>query len=272
MISVEHLFLHPFKGLRPLEKLQIELRRNIGIPFDRCFAFAFEDALAAQNTPLDKLKWIGKSNLANQNDWPALAAICYEFNFATWDFSMRVHDQTLAAGNLGSESDRKLIAAAMHTHLMSQCPSSVAKHPNATPMNLIGDPNINTRYPDRANYAVSIVSLSSLEELKSEAQCDIDIRAFRGNIVIAGSKAWDEQNWIGSEMNIGSCRVKIAGPIVRCHNINVHPESGAVDSRVLAALAKLRRGKFGVAANVIVEGILHTKDLCTLCSSNSAEF
>jgi uncharacterized protein YcbX len=62
-----------------------------------------------------------------------------------------------------------------------------------------------------------------------------DVRRFRPNLVI--SSAVGEEQWIGSELEIGGLRLRVDRPDPRCVIVNVDPDTGERDPRVLKAVA-----------------------------------
>lgn len=72
------------------------------------------------------------------------------------------------------------------------------------------------------------------------------ISRFRANLVIAGEKAFEEDNW--SHLIIGSTRFMVTGQCGRCHMVGVDQETGAKTKEPLMSLSAYRKGKvtFGV--------------------------
>ena len=65
---------------------------------------------------------------------------------------------------------------------------------------------------------------------------DIDPYRFRGNLIIDGTPAWAEFDWIGREMELGGTRLKAVRRIRRCAATSVDLTSGTRTEDVPAAL------------------------------------
>jgi uncharacterized protein len=77
---------------------------------------------------------------------------------------------------------------------------------------------------------------------------DYDARRFRPNLLIASDRG--EQEWVGSELRVGGLRLRVDERDVRCAVVNVDPDTGERDPRVLKAVAPC----FGVYATVVDPG------------------
>jgi uncharacterized protein len=73
-------------------------------------------------------------------------------------------------------------------------------------------------------YPFLIATEASLAALAKKVG-SLDMRAFRPNLVLAGSEAWSENTWQGFEM--GALRFRFVKPCVRCVIITLDPETGA---------------------------------------------
>jgi uncharacterized protein YcbX len=86
-----------------------------------------------------------------------------------------------------------------------------------------------------------------------------DVRRFRPNLVI--ESAVGEEEWIGSELEIGGLRLRVDRPDARCVIVNVDPDTGERDPRVLKAVAPcigaygstVRPGRVAVGDAVILQ-------------------
>jgi uncharacterized protein len=120
---------------------------------------------------------------------------------------------------------------------------------------------------------VSQASITRLEEALGLA--DLDGRRFRMTITLAGPAAHDEDRWRGRELAIGSCRMRVGGPVPRCAAVTHQPESGARDHAVLKAIVDSRapgvsdtgetvRAPFGVYAHAVSAGAIAVGDRVNL--------
>ena len=116
-------------------------------------------------------------------------------------------------------------------------------------------------------HVVSLVSDGSLRALARRASIDeVDGRRFRMTLELEGCDEHEEDSWIGSDLEVGSARIRIAGPVGRCVVTTRNPDTGTSDLDTLSALAgyrTLREGKAfgcGVCGDVLAEGTIRVGD------------
>lgn len=109
--------------------------------------------------------------------------------------------------------------------------------------------------------AVSVVATASLRDLARQAGHDaLDAARFRPNLVVETDEPYAEDTWLGREIRVGGATLRIGVPIPRCAVIDVHPETGERDARLLKTLASHRplnragEPAFGVFAEVVTPG------------------
>ncbi len=112
---------------------------------------------------------------------------------------------------------------------------------------------------------VTLMSEASLQALAPELNGSApDPRRFRMTITMTGTDPWAEHGWGGQQVAIGEAILRVIAPVPRCVVTTRNPDSGATDSRVLHALARLR-GKnditFGVWCDIVRPGRIHLGDL-----------
>jgi uncharacterized protein YcbX len=116
---------------------------------------------------------------------------------------------------------------------------------------------------------VTIVTTSAIRRLGERVGHAIDSHRFRATFVIDtdGLDAAVEDSWIGTELRLGSARVRVTGAIDRCAVIDLDPANGTSGTRLLHTLASYRlRGKaidFGLYAEVVAPGRVSRGDAVT---------
>ncbi|KJZ79891.1 hypothetical protein HIM_00605 [Hirsutella minnesotensis 3608] len=88
-------------------------------------------------------------------------------------------------------------------------------------------------------YPVHLLNLTSVRDLESKLQKDaaiqrLDVRRFRGNIILSGVEAYDEDSWRSVEFNKAagstgakaSCTFDVSCRTTRCKLPNVDPQTG----------------------------------------------
>jgi uncharacterized protein YcbX len=75
---------------------------------------------------------------------------------------------------------------------------------------------------------------------KSSVDVEVPMERFRPNIVLEGSRAFEEETWTRAQ--IGDCELMLPKPCARCTVPNVHPETGVCDREVGRALSETHSG------------------------------
>lgn len=120
---------------------------------------------------------------------------------------------------------------------------------------------------DRVGYAdafpVLLVNEASLADLNARLYNPIPVERFRPNLVVGGSRAFEEDDW--EKIEIGDASFRVAEPCPRCSVITVDQESGRrTGTEPLRSLAGYRWGRSGLhfGANLIPdnEALLKRED------------
>lgn len=251
---VSRISYFPVKGLAGADLAKVTLDPAVGIPLDR--AFALLHRAAGAEPAAREFPWAAKPSFAVQHDWPALARLRCEFDSAQGVLRIEDPDRGEGArGKVQADSDRAALARFVGEFLAGTRPSAPSRHPKLQELQLVGGPEARTRYPDRSKVHLSILNLETLRDLERQMGVALDIRSFRGNIVVDGVPAWSELEWEKRTLEIGAARILIPAPLLRCHNINVDPVSGDDGLRTLEFLKeKLGHSKFGMAGTVVAGG------------------
>jgi hypothetical protein len=115
-------------------------------------------------------------------------------------------------------------------------------------------------------HPVSLLGDGSVAELAGRlGQADLDPRRFRMLLELSGIEAHAEDEWQGSQLQVGTAVVRLGGPVGRCANITYDPESGLRDFDTLRAIREYRGtidGEvcFGVYADVVEPGRVRVGD------------
>ncbi len=118
--------------------------------------------------------------------------------------------------------------------------------------------------------AISVISPATIAGIGREAGLDLDRRRFRANILIETERGetFVEDEWVGRTLVFGDGD---AGPAVsvtmrdlRCVMVNIDPETGEQDGRVMKTIVRLSKNNAGVYATVIRTGTIRVGDRVTL--------
>lgn len=109
---------------------------------------------------------------------------------------------------------------------------------------------------------VSVISLSTIAGIGHVTGMDLDRRRFRANIVLETSdrEPFHEDAWVGGTLVFGDSDPKPAVHVtardVRCMMINLDPDTGAQDARVLKTVVGLNGNNAGVYGTVVQTGTI----------------
>jgi len=118
--------------------------------------------------------------------------------------------------------------------------------------------------------SVTLATTSSTQLLERHLGHQVASERFRSTFLVdtGRSPAHVEDSWVGRELRIGGACVRVLGVVPRCAVIDLHPEEGRPDVRVLAELAAYRKSQaeitFGVDAEVIASGQVRPGDQVAL--------
>jgi uncharacterized protein YcbX len=231
MARVAALYRYPVKGFTPERPEALTVLATGRIAGDRALAFRFADA----GLPEDA--WSRKYGFAVLANTPGLARLDLRVDHHKRRLRIALDGQLLVEDELHPEG-RKRIAAAIERFVLELPENPLAGHRERQPLQLIGD-GVTPRYQD--NQAGQI-TLHSRESVASVAvalrQAHIDEVRFRSNIAIEGVAAWEEQDWMGRHIRIGSVEFEVLRPKVRCLATHANPLTGERDLPVMQTLVR----------------------------------
>jgi uncharacterized protein YcbX len=110
---------------------------------------------------------------------------------------------------------------------------------------------------------VSLLSQATIAAIGRDVGVELDARRFRFNILLETDdpKPFAEDAWVGGRLVFGENEprpaVSITACDVRCKMVNIHPDTGMQDARVLKAVVRLNANNAGVYATVVQTGMIH---------------
>jgi len=118
--------------------------------------------------------------------------------------------------------------------------------------------------------AVSVISPATIAGIGREAGLDLDRRRFRANIVVETERGelFLEDEWVGRMLVFGDgdagTAVSVTMRDLRCKMVNIDPETGEQDARVMKTIVRLSKNYAGVYATVVRSGTVRVGDRVTL--------
>ena len=107
-----------------------------------------------------------------------------------------------------------------------------------------------TDYP-----SISLINLASNADLAARMGAEVSPLRWRCNIHLDGMEAWQENNWVGKIIQVGSAQLSVREPILRCPATTASPQTGLRDLDTLGALNReYGHQDFGIYAEVTKSG------------------
>ncbi|HEV7572720.1 MAG TPA: MOSC domain-containing protein [Thermoanaerobaculia bacterium] len=121
--------------------------------------------------------------------------------------------------------------------------------------------------------ALAIITTGSIATVTGEAGVGSDPRRFRPNLLIEtpDGEPFPEDAWVGRTLRIGegddAPSVAVCTRDVRCAMLNLDPDTGATDARLLKTAVRLNQNCTGVYATIIRTGTVRVGDALYLMTA-----
>ena len=221
------------------------------MPGDRVWALAHDKT----RIPNSKKEWIPCSSFLRGSIAPSFMAVTSSYNDSNGTITLMHPSLEKLTFNPNNKEELNLFLK----WIKPLCPS---QGPSPNELYKVGDRGLtDTEYP-----SVSLLSIESLKELSSKIGSKLDTKRFRGNLWLSGGKPFEEFDWLGQEIVIGSAKFKIIEPIERCNATKVNPLNGESDIDTLNALnTYYGHQDFGVYCEVITGGSIEKGNQIIFC-------
>jgi uncharacterized protein YcbX len=237
---VSSIYRYPVKGLSPELLDRVDLNEGSCVPFDR--AFAIENG-PGRFDPLDP-RHLPKINFLMLMRDERMATLQSVFDDETNTLTIFRDGGQVAKGQLSTPIGRQLIEQFLSSYFAQE---------------LRGAPRIVTApghsFSDVPAKCIHIVNLASLRELERAAGRKIDPLRFRANLYVEGLAPWQEFEWQGRDVSIGTATLQVMMRTERCDATNVDPANGARDMSIPNLLRRQwGHSDFGIYAKVTTAG------------------
>ncbi len=239
-INIAAIYRYPVKGLSPEPLQRVALKAGEGLPQDRRFAIAHGSTRFDSGAPA----WMPKTNFLMLARNERLARLKTSFDDATGVLTIQRDGKTVASGNLQEIGGRTVIEQFFAAYMGSEARGApkIVEAPGHM-------------FSDTARKVVSIIGLESLRDLERVVRAPVDPRRFRANFYVDGGRAWQEFDWPGRELRLGSARLRVVDRIDRCAATNVDPETGLRDLNIPLSLQQgYQHADTGIYAEVLADG------------------
>ncbi len=225
MFKINKLFYSPVKSLSFSSVKKLEILDNIGIKFDRNFAFT-------RDLDDDKINYILKNPLKRQiinflslKHFPELNE--YNFDFEKDILNLKKNNKIILETNINIQSDVEAL-----------CNKILLLIPKLKRIKLIKDSK-NPFFDTMPSNTISLINLNSIKDFEKKISKNVELERFRGNIYINGLDAWEERNLIDKTLVINNIKFKVIKEIPRCSATNIKPNSSKFNLSVPILLKQI---------------------------------
>jgi uncharacterized protein len=247
-VTLGALHRHPVKGLSPEEIGEAMLEEGGFFPHDRLFALengpSGYNPAAHEHLPKQKFLMLMRDE--------RLARLKTQFDPAARLLTIRQGGGIVAQGSVDTAEGRGAIERFLESYLGEQLRG---------PVKLLSAPP-NARFMDSRSGYVSILNLASIAAIAALVnRQSLDARRFRGNLHISGWEPWAENFLVGARLAIGEAELEVIKRIDRCAAVDVDPNAGLRDLRLVQTLEQhLRHHDCGVYARILKSGLIRRGD------------
>lgn len=244
--TLVRLHRYPVKGMSAERLPEVALSAGRALPCDRRFALAHGAGTVDPARP----QWAPKSQFLMLARHARLAELSLALDAERGTLRLRRGQDALAEGAVDDPQVRADVAAAVQAHMGEEAKGAVRLVEAAE-----------TVFTDVPEPWVSLINLESIRDLEAAVEAPLDPLRFRANLYYEGGTPWEERDWVGREVQVGSARLRVEEPIGRCAATNVDPSSAARDMNLPRELQRLYgHTEMGVYASVASGGAVREGD------------
>lgn len=233
---VTALWRHPIKGHGRETMDRVTMTKGQTMPWDRRWAVAHELSKA------DDSAWSPCANFSSGAKIGALMAINAKVNETTGMVTL-THPEL---PDLVFDPDREQYA--FLDWVRPIMPANRAQ--SARILRVAGRGMTDTDYP-----SISLINTASNDVISETMRQDISSLRWRCNIHVSGFAPWEEFDWVGKSIRVGSVEIAIREPIRRCLATTANPATGERDADTLGTLkSHFGHQEFGVYGEVVKTG------------------
>lgn len=240
--QVAHITRHPIKSIGWEDIERTTLTEGCWLPLDRVWAVSHE------RSKLESNGWAKKANFLRGVTDPSLMAI----RAKTEGRQITLSHPDAPDLTFDPDSDGAAFLDWIGPLWSSELPAPTGLYRAS-----------NAHLTDVPDPWVSINTLASLKVVSQRAGHSLSRHRWRGNIWVEGTAPWEEFDWIGENLTIGSAVFEVIEPITRCKATMANPDTGRRDTDTLGILNDLGHQEFGVYARVIKSGDIAIGDPVT---------
>ena len=222
MFKINQLFYSPVKSLSFSSVGQLEILNNIGIKFDRNFAFTRDLDDKKINYILQNPSDRQIIDFLSLKHFPELNE--YNFDFNNGFLDLKKNNNIILNTDINNGTEIKILCDKMQELI-----------PKVKRIRLIQDP-MNPFFDTMPSKTISLINLNSIRDFEKKLSKKIEFQRFRGNIYVDGLNPWDERNLINKTLIINNLKFKVTKEIPRCVATNIRPNSSEINLSIPKSL------------------------------------
>ena len=219
----------PVKSLSFQSINSCQIKKNLGMPNDRIFAFSrgvdTEKAKIIEKNPKERKL----NNFLTLKNSPVLNK--YNFSYDGNKLTLISNGEEIISISADDQNEKSLLSKKLFE----------LENTLANPIILLKNteyPFYDTSHSNNVFNSISLININSIKDFENKIGEDIEFQRFRGNLYIDGISAWEERNWINKTIKINNTLFKVEKNIPRCVAINLKPKTEDNSLNLLNSLKK----------------------------------
>ncbi len=219
----------PVKSLSFQSINSCQIKKNLGMPNDRIFAFSrgidYEKAKTIEKNPKERKL----NNFLTLKNSPVLNK--YNFSYNGNKLALILDGEEIISISADDQNEKSSLSKKLF-ELESTLINPIILLKNTE------YPFYDTSHSNNVFNSISLINLNSIKDFENKIEEDVEFQRFRGNLYVDGISAWEERNWINKIIKINNTSFKVEKNIPRCVAINLKPKTDDNSLNLLNSLKK----------------------------------
>ena len=242
----------PVKSLSFQSINSCQIKKNLGMPNDRIFAFSrgvdSEKAKIIEKNPKERKL----NNFLTLKNSPVLNK--YNFSYNGNKLALILDGEEIISISADDQNEKSSLSKKLF-ELESTLINPIILLKNTE------YPFYDTSHSNNVFNSISLINLNSIKDFENKIEEDVEFQRFRGNLYVDGISAWEERNWINKIIKINNTSFKVEKNIPRCVAINLKPKTEDNSLNLLNSLKKTyNHFDMGVYLTALDDGNINVGD------------
>ncbi len=253
MRTLKNIIRYPIKGLPGEFLKEVNVKSGASILGDRKFALARYETQINENSP----EFLRKTNFLALVKNEKLALLSFSLDIENENLKLYFKNKLCFSGSLADKN---------HLNKLSEFFCSFLNIDFKKKPKLVKDRSEKNEFAkhsfsDISEKAISLINIETIKDFEKKIGKKINFLRFRGNFNFIGDESWEEFDWIGKKIVIGTAEFQVFKRTQRCRATTVNPDNGERDINIPFELNK-HFGHFdlGVYCKVIKDGVVKEND------------